>query len=149
MVLKMSIWTSYNVFMRALTHHRVRLDVEMGWSRWTLIERRYGCWGMPVSKVTWSKRHGNGLCKSLLRGINFRRELRYKPQYHYPAMTRKLKRITYMLVSEGMLCFHCLRYVTVLEKACTTTSRISTSLRLVNICRCFARPIIPWKVWRN
>jgi hypothetical protein len=57
-------------------------------------------------------------------------------------INRKLNKITHMLVSEGTLYFRCVRN----DETCT---RISTSLGLVNVCRCFARPVVPRKVRRN
>lgn len=55
---------------------------------------------------------------------------------------QKAKQITYLLISEGVLYFPCLRWVWN-DKTCIS---ISIPLSLINVCRCFARPVVPWKV---
>ena len=76
---------------------------------------------------------------------------------------QKAKQITYQLVSERMLYFPPLRKVwketctitintvTTDESESTVTVTISmwTLLSFVNVCRCFARPVVPWKVRRK
>ena len=56
-------------------------------------------------------------------------------------MTRKLNKITYLPVSEGSLYPFGLWSVGS-DEICAGTS---TSLGLVNVCRCFTLPVVPWK----